>query len=84
MMCPLLRAVSKRVTVSRDEPIICSISSCVKDFSIRTGGDPFAVVLAPHSSNSFANFTLEVCDRSNDLARSPSSVNSWLNSLNTA
>ena len=63
MMWRLLRLVSKRVTVSRDEPIICAISSCVKALSIRISGDPFAVVLTPHSSSSFANLTLEVLEK---------------------
>ena len=41
MMRRLLKVVSKRVTVSRDEPIICAISSWLKDsrFAPRTPTD---------------------------------------------
>ncbi len=71
----LLRLASKRVTVSRDEQIICAISSCVKTLSIRmrASDSPFSLL---HSSNSLANLALAVCGRSNDLVRSVSSVNS--------
>ena len=52
MMLRLLNAVSNRVTVSREEPIIWAMSSCVNTFSIRVDS-------LPHSSSKFAKGNLE-------------------------
>ena len=84
IICRLLKFVSNRVTVSREAPIICAISSCVKDLSIRLIDDPFGDDFEPHSSKSFANLLLEVCDRDNNRARLVSSLSSSLNVITTA
>jgi hypothetical protein len=75
----LLRLASKRVTVSRDEQIMCAICSCVKDLGIRIVRDLFVPASSHHSSNSLASFALADCGSNNDLARSVSSVTSRLN-----
>ena len=74
----LLRFESRRVTVSRDEQIICATCSCVNVLVIWIGRDLF-VPEWHHSSNSLANFAFAVCGSSNDLARSVSSAISRLN-----
>jgi hypothetical protein len=65
MMLRLRKAVSNRVTVSRDEPIIWAMSSWVNTFSIRVDS-------LLHSSNKFANRALAVCSKSKDRVRSVS------------
>jgi hypothetical protein len=65
MMLRLLNTVSNRVTVSRDEPIMWAMSSCVNTFSIRVDS-------LLHSSNKFANRAVAVCGKSNDRVRSVS------------
>src|SRR5271157_334978 len=56
-ICRRLRSANSRVTVSREVPIICAISSCVSA-SLRRGSDlavsPFLVL---HSSSSLASFS---------------------------
>src|SRR6266496_5607675 len=64
--CLALKSPSSRVTVSRDEPIIWAISSCV---SISLTLTPLSVSLPPlahHSSISFASFSDAECDNPSD------------------
>jgi hypothetical protein len=55
--CFFRKSLSSRVTVSRDAPIICAISSCVSPLLTRTSF-PFTEG-GVHESNSFASFPAE-------------------------
>ena len=53
MNCFFFRSLNSRVTVSREEPIICAISSCVSPEEMRTSF-PFSRMGIQESSN-YAN-----------------------------
>src|SRR4051812_45211757 len=60
------KSANKRVTVSRDVPIICAISSCVSA-SFRRGSTLFASpVFVLQSSSSLASFSAAECDKPSD------------------
>ena len=63
------RLVSKRVTVSRDEQIICAISSCVKVLVMVTVCDVVVPDCSHQFSNNLASLAIAVCGSSSDLAR---------------
>src|SRR5436309_4866799 len=57
-------SLNSRVTVSRDEPIICAISSCVRLERILISRDPFSRPTV-HESNNRANLPAEERARTN-------------------
>ena len=83
MICRRVRLVSKRVTVSRDEPIICASSSCVKTLSITPDRESIPGGSLLNSSKSWANLARAVCGSSSDLARSVNWASSWLSNFIT-
>jgi hypothetical protein len=79
MIWRLLSFARSRVTVSREEQIICANSSCVKLLLMVTECELFVPDCSDQSSNNLANFARAVWGSSSDLARSVSSAISRLN-----
>ncbi len=62
-ICRFFRSANSRVTVSREVPIICAISSCVSASFTRGSllvASPLRIL---HSSRSFASFSPAECDK---------------------
>jgi hypothetical protein len=64
-ICRFFKSANSRVTVSREVPIICAISSCVSRIFNRGSGLVESPFLPLQSSSSVASFSAAECDNHN-------------------